>query len=310
MTARSFISTSSLFPYTLVILLLVAAAPLGLGCGGLWALGALALAGLSLMTIRRLQRRAKEGAGADWLLDEGLLQAQKLAAIGQLSAGVAHEINNPLAIIRQEAQWMQTLLRKDHLQGIEEVKELHDSLGEIIQQVDRCKEITHSLLDFARKRQPVIQAVAVNKLIDDMARLVEKEAGQRDIRIVRNLAPDLPPIYLDAPQLRQVILNILNNATYATRKNGAVTITTRRAGKDFLEIVVSDTGPGIPPEDLPRIFDPFFTTKPPGQGAGLGLSICHGIVEKLGGRITVASKVGQGATFTISLPLQPREGRS
>ncbi|MBI4642793.1 MAG: two-component sensor histidine kinase [Deltaproteobacteria bacterium] len=308
MTARSPISISNLLPYLPVILLFAAAAPLGLSCGVLWALGAFGLAVVFLVTIRRLQSRLEEQAKSGWLLDEGLRQTQKLAAIGQLSAGVAHEINNPLAIIRQEAQWMQTLLQTDHFRGVEEVKELYDSLREIIQQVDRCKEITHNLLDFARKRQPVIQGVAVNKLIEDMAALVAKEARQKGIKIILRLAPDLPQVYADAPQLRQVILNLLNNATYAVQRNGEVTATTRLAGKDSLEIIVSDTGPGIPPEDLPRIFDPFFTTKPPGQGTGLGLSICHGIIEKLGGRITVASQVGQGTAFTIRLPLKPREG--
>jgi two-component system NtrC family sensor kinase len=310
MTSQSPSSVNRVYPYIPVVLILAAAIPLGLKCGALWALGALALAGVSLLTIRGLLRRPEPGPAQAWLLEEGLLQAQKLAAIGQLAAGAAHEINNPLAIIRQEAQWMQALLQRDYFHGLEEVKELQDSLREIIQQVDRTKEITHNLLDFARKRKPVIQAVAVNKLIEDMARLVEKEAQQKKIRIVKQLAPDLPRIYADGPQLRQVILNILNNATYAIRKDGAVTVTTRLAGKDTLEIMVSDTGPGIAPEDLPRVFDPFFTTKPPGQGTGLGLSICHGIVEKLGGRIAVASQEGQGATFTISLPLKPEEGRT
>jgi len=295
MSVQSPFSVIRVSPYIPVILILAAAAPLGLRCGVLWALGALALAGVSFLTIRRLLRQMQPDTGQEWLLEEGLLQAQKLAAIGQLSAGVAHEINNPLAIIRQEAQWMQTLLQTDHFHGLEEVKELQDSLREIIQQVDRTKEITHNLLDFARKREPVIQPVAVNKLIEDMAKLVEKEARQKKIRIVKHLAPDLPRLYADAPQLRQVILNLLNNATYAIRKDGAVNVTTRLAGKDTLEIIVSDTGPGIAPEYLPRIFDPFFTTKPPGQGTGLGLSICHGIVERLGGRITVTSEPGQGS---------------
>jgi two-component system NtrC family sensor kinase len=286
------------------------AVPLGLSCGLFWSLGVFALAAVSLVAIKRLQSRLEKQASPEWLLDEGLLQAQKMAAIGQLSAGVAHEINNPLAIIRQEAQWMQTLLQTDHFRGVEEAKELYDSLREIIQQVDRCKEITHNLLDFARKRQPVIQELAVNKLIEDMAALVAKEASQKKIKINRRLAPDLPRICSDAPQLRQVILNLLNNATYAVQANGEVTVTTRLAGKDALEIIVSDTGPGIPPEYLPRIFDPFFTTKPPGQGTGLGLSVSHGIIEKLGGRITVASQVGQGTAFTIRLPLKPREGVS
>ena len=308
MTARSPISGSNLVPYISVIVLFFAAAPLALSCGPLLGLGALVVAVISLLTTRRLQRRLEKTAGTDWLLDEGLVQAQKMAAIGQLSAGVAHEINNPLAIIRQEAQWMQTLLHTDHFQGVEEAKELYDSLREIIQQVDRGKEIVHNLLDFARKRPPVFQRVGVNKLIKDMAALVAKEASHKGIKIDLRLAQDLPPIYADAPQLRQVILNLLNNATYAIQRKGEVTVTTRVAGEEALEIIVSDTGPGIAPADLPRIFDPFFTTKPPGQGTGLGLSICHGIITKLGGRITATSEAGQGATFTITLPLQPREG--
>jgi len=310
MTVRPSFSANRVYPYIPALLILAAAAPLGLKCGTLWALGALALAGVSLLTTRALLRQREPGTGPEWLLDEGLRQAQKLAAIGQLSAGVAHEINNPLAIIRQEAQWMQTLLQTDHFHGLAEVKELQDSLREIIQQVDRTKEITRNLLDFARKRQPVLQTVDVNKLIEDMARLVENEARRKQIRLVRQLAPDLPPINSDAPQLRQVILNILNNAVYAIGKDGTVTVTTRPAGKEAVEILVRDTGPGIAPEDLPRIFDPFFTTKPPGQGTGLGLSICHGIVEKLDGRITVASEMGLGATFTISLPLKPEARKS
>lgn len=304
MTARPSIVAKVLYPYTPVILLVLAAAALGFNRGVFWGLGSLLAALISFLIIKALLARTEPGTGREWLLDEGLLQAQKLAAIGQLSTGVAHEINNPLAIIRQEAQWMQTLLKTDHFQGLEEAKELRDSAGEIIQQVDRCSAITHNLLDFARKRPPVIQAVAVNRLVEDMARLVAKEAQQKKIEISKDLAPDLPAIYSDAPQLRQVILNLLNNATYALGKNGAITITTRTAGPDHLEIVISDTGPGIPPADLPRIFDPFFTTKPPGHGTGLGLSICHGIIDKLGGRITAASKKGHGASFTITLPIK------
>jgi two-component system NtrC family sensor kinase len=117
----------------------------------------------------------------DWLLDERLLQSQKLAAIGELSAGIAHEINNPLAIIRQEAEWMQLLLKKLEGRDIEEITELNGSVHQIVQQVDRCTEITRNLLDFARKRDPVIQAVDVNRIIEDMTMLVEKEARHNNI---------------------------------------------------------------------------------------------------------------------------------
>jgi two-component system NtrC family sensor kinase len=238
----------------------------------------------------------------DWLLDERLLQSQKLAAIGELSAGIAHEINNPLAIIRQEAEWMQLLLKKLGGGDGKELTELQGSVHQIVQQVDRCTEITRNLLDFARKRDPVIQAVVVNRIIEDMTMLVEKEAKHKNITIVRQYDKQLPVIYSDAPQLRQVILNFLTNASHAIGKDGVITITTRLNGNEAVDIVISDTGCGIPEENLEKIFDPFFTSKPPGKGTGLGLSICHGIILRLGGRITVTSTVGESTAFTITLP--------
>jgi two-component system NtrC family sensor kinase len=243
----------------------------------------------------------------DWLLDERLLQSQKLAAIGELSAGIAHEINNPLAIIRQEGDWMQLLLKKLEGRDIEEVPELQGSVRQIVQQVDRCTEIVRNLLDFARKREPVIQAVEVNRLIEDMTMLVEKEARHNNITIVRDYDQELPQIYSDAPQLRQVILNFLTNATQAIGRDGEIVITTRRRGSEAVNLIFRDTGCGIPEANLEKIFDPFFTTKPPGQGTGLGLSICHGIILRLGGRVEVESRVGQGTTFTITLPLSREE---
>lgn len=242
-----------------------------------------------------------------WYLDERLLQSQKLAAIGELSAGLAHEINNPLAIIRQEAEWLQLILKKAVLDA-KEMEELRGALHQIIQQVDRCKDITHRLLDFARKREPILQAVELNKIVEDMALLVEREAKHNNIQLLRAYDKNLPLIHSDGPQLRQVVLNLLNNAVHAIGKDGVVTITTRVAGDNNIDLIVSDTGCGIPPEDLTKIFDPFFTTKPAGQGTGLGLSICLGIIQRLGGGISVDSAVGQGTTFTINLPLEPEAG--
>lgn len=240
-------------------------------------------------------------------MDERLLQSQKLAAIGELSAGIAHEINNPLAIIRQEAEWMAQVLKKLDGEHPLETGELRDSVVQIMQQVDRCTGIIRSLLDFARQREPVMQAVDINRVIEDMAMLVEKEARHHDITIIRHYARDLPKIYSDAPQLRQVILNLLTNAATAIGKEGVITITTRLHGREGVDIVIRDTGCGIPAENLQKIFDPFFTTKPPGRGTGLGLSICHGIIQRLGGRIAVESRGGQGATFTVTLPRHPEK---
>jgi signal transduction histidine kinase len=244
-----------------------------------------------------------------WLLDERLLHAHRLAAIGELAAGIAHEVNNPLAIVRQEAELLLRLLsRKDSLDP-EDIGQVKDSLRQVVQQVDRMSEIIRNLLDFARKREPVLQLVDVHQVLETMIMLVEKEAKNNDIQIIRRYDAELPPLFSDAPQLRQVILNLLNNALQAIGRGGAITVETGHDAES-LHIVVRDTGRGIPPEDQEKIFTPFFTTKPPGQGTGLGLSICHGIIRRLGGKIAVASTVGQGSAFTITLPCPGRLERS
>ena len=241
----------------------------------------------------------------DRVPEDRLEQFQKLAAIRVLSAGIAHEINNPLAIIRQEAEWMQLLLKKEVL-AAEELQELRSSVGQVVQQVERCTEIIRNLLDFSQQRRPVMQELDLNRLTEDMARLVEREAKPSNIEIVRQYQGQLPAVYSDAPQLRQIILNLLINAGQAIGRDGAITVSTRPAEEgEMVELVISDTGCGIPAKDLPKIFDPFFTTKPAGQGTGLGLAICHGLIQRLGGRITVESRVGQGATFTVLLPVRP-----
>lgn len=172
----------------------------------------------------------------------------------------------------------------------------------------RYCEITHKLLDFARKKEPLIQGVDANQLIEDMAKLVQREAVNNNISIIRNYAGELPLVRTDAPLLRQVVLNLLNNAAYAVGKDGSITVSTRISGDGHMEVAVSDTGCGISKEHFSKIFDPFFTTKPPGKGTGLGLSICQGIITRLGGAISVETETGKGACFTIHLPLKYEEG--
>ncbi len=297
-----------LYPYAASVLTAGLAIALCLSKEIIWAAVALVLAVTSFLAARRLTREIKKANEQKCHLDQQLIQSQKLAAIGELSSGIAHEINNPLAIIGQETEWMKQIMKGDGLQAPDAPDELRDSLREIVSQVDRCKEITHKLLDFARKKEPLIQGADVNKLIEDMARLVEKEASQKNIKLVRNYQKDLPRVQTDPPLLRQVVLNLLNNAAYAIGKDGDISISTRQSANNSVELVFSDTGSGIPKEHLDKIFDPFFTTKPPGKGTGLGLSISHSIIVKLGGRITVASEVGCGATFTIHLPVEASKG--
>lgn len=272
------------------------------------AIAGIFLAALAFLTTRKLLQKLAAADEQACFLDEKLVQSQKLASVGELSAGIGHEINNPLAIISQETEWMQHLLKQIGERDSKEVAELQDSLKEVLHQVDRCREITQNLLDFARRKEPVFQEVNVNKLIEDLSRLVEKEAILHQIEILREFQQDLPLVQTDAPSLRQVVLNLLTNATHAVQKDGKIRIATKRSQNGSVDIIVADTGCGIPKDHLAKIFDPFFTTKPEGKGTGLGLSICHGIVDKLGGRISVRSEVGKGSTFVVTLPINQQKG--
>lgn len=239
------------------------------------------------------------------VVDEQLIQAHKLAAFGQLSTGVAHEINNPLAIINEEAGWMQDLLNKEESRNFKFAEDFRDSLGIIVQQTRRCGDVTRNLLSFAENMESNIREVDLNEIIDEVVGIMEKDALLNNIIIERNLDQDLPRILSDSSHLRQLFLNLINNALDAVERDGHVVISTQRDGEDKIVIAVTDNGCGIHGNHLHRVFDPFFTTKPPGKGTGLGLSICYGIVNKLGGNISVESTVAQGSTFTVTLPLTP-----
>ena len=249
-----------------------------------------------------LARRVRRGERELHELDVRLLHSQKLAAIGELSSGIAHEINNPLAIITQEIDLARELFGPNACPAPEDLAEIKDCLDQVGKQVARCRQITHKLLNFARKMEPVLQEEALEQVIEDMAVLVEREAAGRGVAIRRDYDQSLPPVRTDVPLLRQVILNLLTNAMHATPEGGTITLATgRQNGRAVIE--VRDTGCGIPPANLPKVFDPFFTTKEPGKGTGLGLSLSHGIVARLGGNLTAQSAVGQGSVFTVSLPL-------
>lgn len=282
----------------------------GLGCLGLlmrergpWITASLLMGiGLCWAAMANLYSRLRASERERVLLDSKMVQSHKLAALGELSAGIAHEINNPLAVIGREAELMLHLL--ESFGRGEEIsrQELVESVREVVGQVERCREITQNLLNFARKMEPVFQKVNINRLIEDMVKLVERETKGKGIEIRRDYEKDLQPIRTDPPGLRQVILNLLNNARQAIEQGGTIEVSTKASPSGGVKIIIRDTGCGIPQEQLPRIFDPFFTTKAQGKGTGLGLSICHGIVDRLGGKIMVKSRVGLGSTFVVELP--------
>lgn len=245
---------------------------------------------------KQLEKADREKA----LLDEQVVQSSKLAGIGQLAAGIAHEINNPLAIIGQQAGWMEDLLQDLEKNPVYE--EFETTIKKIKGQVDRAGKITHHLLGFLRKMGPVEEKVNINEVLDETAFFLEKDAKLRNIEIVKEYDKNLPMTITDTGKLQQVFLNLISNAIGAINQNGKVFLKTESKDNKML-IAVKDTGPGIAPEILGRIFEPFFTTKKPGEGTGLGLSIIQDIIRKLGGSITVESEVGKGTAFLISLPL-------
>ncbi len=225
---------------------------------------------------------------------EKLMRSDRLAMIGQLAAGVAHEINNPLGSI---LLFSRLIMQQSDAEG-----RTRENLERIEKETKRCHTIVKSLLDFARERKPLVESVAVNQLLDATLKLFEGQFLFQNIQVVRDYAPNLPAIQADRSQLQQVFMNIILNAADAMDGKGRLALSTRSGGDDrSIEIAIADTGCGIPPENLGRIFDPFFTTKGVGHGTGLGLSVSYGIVQSHNGDIGVSSNPG-GTTFTISLP--------
>jgi two-component system NtrC family sensor kinase len=241
-------------------------------------------------------------------LNQQLLEAGKMASLGELSAGVAHEINNPLAIILTERQILLDLV--ELTPGLDDnfKKELVNSLSQMDAQVNRCKRITHNLLRFSRRTRSVLETVDLNGFLSEVVELMEREARSGGIKFTTSFDQNLKPVLSDPSQLQQVFLNLITNAIDAHDGKPYGTIHIKTEADDVNErvkVTVADTGAGIPAENLKKIFDPFFTTKPVGKGTGLGLAICYGIIQRLGGAISVKSEVGQGTEFTIVLPRIP-----
>jgi two-component system NtrC family sensor kinase len=238
-------------------------------------------------------------------------RGEKLASVGLLAAGIAHELNNPLTGILTFSH----LIREKMPDGSPDAEDL----DLVIRETKRCAAIIRRLLDFAREKTPEKKFADLNQIIEDTVRIVERPANLRDIEITMDLDRDLPPAWVDADLIKQVIMNMLVNAQHAIEEKGSITIRSGRAPVamspepgakpvPMVELSIIDTGCGIPEKNLKRIFDPFFTSKALGKGTGLGLSVSHGIVSAHGGSIKVESTVGEGSTFRVYLPVDPPSG--
>ncbi len=257
---------------------------------------------------QKVQERTRELRAAEAEAARG----EKLASVGLLAAGVAHELNNPLTGILTFSH----LLRQKMPEGSQE----SEDLGLVIRETKRCAAIIRRLLDFAREKAPEKRFSDLNTIIQDTVRILERPAHLSDIEISLELDHTLPPLWVDEDLIKQVVMNILVNAEHAIAGGGTIHVRTRRhpipmssePGMDpvpMVELSIIDTGCGIAETDLKRIFDPFFTTKEVGRGTGLGLSVSHGIVKAHGGEIKVESTVGKGSTFNVYLPLEQPGGK-
>jgi signal transduction histidine kinase len=229
-------------------------------------------------------------------MEQQLLMTERLATIGELVSGIAHELNNPLTGV---------IGFSELLMDREVPDDVKQDLTLISSEAQRAARIVKNLLTFARKHAPVKQPGQINNIVEDVLRLRAYEQKVNNIEVVRNYDQDLPEIMTDYFQIQQVFLNIIINAEYfmiESHHRGTLTVTTERYD-GVVRTSFADDGPGIAPENLTRLFNPFFTTKDVGKGTGLGLSICHGIVTEHGGRIYARSEAGRGATFIVELPL-------
>jgi two-component system NtrC family sensor kinase len=229
----------------------------------------------------------------------------QLAAVGQLAAGVAHEINNPLALINETAGYVKDLFTITETYSQDE--ELIENIDSILEAVERCGRITRQLLGFARKFDIQTQKIKLKEVISDVLNFHKKEAEYRNITVNVDIPEENLEIESDRGKLQQIMLNLVNNAFQAVAEGCRLDITATRNGLDKVVISISDNGCGMPEEYLPKIFEPFFTTKELGKGTGLGLTITYGLVRKLHGDISVKSKVNKGTTFTITLPIRLQE---
>lgn len=273
-------------------------------------LGSILLIGLTLVVILNRARRLTESQRQSDETRSQLEHASKLASVGELAAGIAHEINNPLAVISEESGLIMDYMSPEFETSISK-EELLDRLNTIQQSAFRCRDITRKLLNFVRRSELELAEHDIHDIIDAVViGLLGPEIEVSNIDVVRRYDRSLPQLVTDSNQLQQVILNIVNNASDAIGDGpGTIQITTS-GDEDRVRIDIADTGHGMTPDQLERVFMPFFTTKEVGKGTGLGLSVSYGIIKSLGGTVEVTSRVNEGSTFTIFLPVADRRSKS
>lgn len=274
-------------------------------------IGGIVIVAVAFYLTHHIIRRLEQTDAEKYQLNRQLIRASRLAELGEMSTGFAHEINNPLQIIKNENSLIAIILSElkqdGSLKPSPPLKELEESLDQINIQIQRCAKITASILKFGRKSEPVDENVDLLRLIPEISQMVTRKAGLSGIEIRMHLPETTPPFHGDPAQLQQVLINLFNNAIDAvTEKHGVsggeLAIETGPAENGQVIIHVKDNGCGISEDNLKKIFTPFFTTKPVGKGTGLGLSVCFGIVNSMGGTMAVESREGKGTTFTLRLP--------
>jgi signal transduction histidine kinase len=241
-------------------------------------------------------------------MEQQMIATERLASLGTLATGVAHEINNPLAIIKESAGWMRLILKNPQMADIPRREDLEKAIGKIENAIERARRITHQLLGSVQRQEAAVVEVHLPALVAETLELLHREIANRNVGVQRQIAPEAETIWSDPYQLRQVLINLLSNAVQASADGGRIDVRLQAHGEG-VALEIADTGKGIPKENLVKIFEPFFSTKPPGEGTGLGLFVTRGIVEKLGGHITVKSRLGAGACFRVELPKRQVAGK-
>ena len=275
-------------------------------------IGGAGITGVAFYLTDRIVQRMEQMDVEKERLSEQLIRAGRLAELGEMAAGFAHEINNPLQIMKSEHSLIETILSdvkgKGELRPSEDLTDLEDSVNQIKKQIDRCAQVTQAILKFGRHGEPIAKDLDLRTFIPEVISMIEKKASVHGITIRQEISPNMSPIHVDPAQLQQVLLNLFNNAIDAIlerhgAKGGEIALEAMIRENGKVEILVSDNGCGISPENMEKIFRPFFTTKPVGKGTGLGLSICYGIIDSMEGAMEVSSEKGKGTSFVIRLPI-------